>query len=75
MRGLAKVMEQCLLAACAQNMKKIALLLARLLRPLKAAMRGYERREQAHHAKQKFGGAQLPGPAYRFALRQEKTPV
>lgn len=67
MRGLAKVMEQCLLAACAQNMKKIALLLARLLRLLKAAMRGYERREQAHHAMQKFGGAQLPGPAYRFA--------
>lgn len=31
MRGLAKVMEQCLMAAAAQNMKKIALLLARLL--------------------------------------------
>lgn len=31
LRGLAKVMEQCLLAATAQNMKKIALLLARLL--------------------------------------------
>lgn len=31
MRGLAKVLEQCLLAATAQNMKKIALLLARLL--------------------------------------------
>jgi hypothetical protein len=60
-------MEQCLLAACAQNMKKIALLLARLLRLLKAAMRGYERREHAHHASQKFGGAQLPGLAYRFA--------
>lgn len=30
LRGLAKVMEQCLLAATAQNMKKIALLLARL---------------------------------------------
>ena len=26
LRGLAKVMEQCLLAAAAQNMKKIALL-------------------------------------------------
>lgn len=67
MRGLAKVMEQCLLAACAQNMKKIALLLARLLQRLNAAMRGYERREQAHHATQKFGSAQLPGLAYRFA--------
>ncbi|WP_226349844.1 IS1182 family transposase, partial [Alcaligenes sp. 13f] len=32
MRGLAKVLEQCLLAATAQNMKKIALLLARFLR-------------------------------------------
>jgi len=32
MRGLNKVMEQCLLAAAAQNMKKIALLLAQLLR-------------------------------------------
>src|SRR5690606_15631752 len=32
MRGLKKVMEQCLLAATAQNMKKIALLLAQLLR-------------------------------------------
>lgn len=31
MRGLAKVREQCLLAAAAQNMKKIALVLARLL--------------------------------------------
>jgi transposase len=31
MRGLHKVMEQCLLAAACQNMKKIALLLARLL--------------------------------------------
>ena len=31
MRGLKKVLEQCLLAAAAQNMKKIALLLARLL--------------------------------------------
>ena len=30
LRGLKKVMEQCLLAAAAQNMKKIALLLARL---------------------------------------------
>lgn len=34
MRGLAKVFEQCLLAAAAQNMKKIALLMARFLRPL-----------------------------------------
>lgn len=34
MRGLSKVLEQCLLAATAQNMKKIALLLARLLRLL-----------------------------------------
>lgn len=32
MRGLSKVFEQCLLAAAAQNMKKIALLLARFLR-------------------------------------------
>jgi len=31
MRGLSKVLEQCLLAATAQNMKKIALLLARFL--------------------------------------------
>ena len=31
LRGLAKIMEQCLLAATAQNMKKIALLLARLV--------------------------------------------
>lgn len=31
LRGLKKVMEQCLLAAAAQNMKKIALLLAQLL--------------------------------------------
>lgn len=30
MRGIKKVLEQCLLAATAQNMKKIALLLARL---------------------------------------------
>ncbi|OAI80137.1 hypothetical protein RSP799_08865, partial [Ralstonia solanacearum] len=30
MRGLRKVAEQCLLAAAAQNIKKIALLLARL---------------------------------------------
>jgi transposase len=37
LRGLAKVMEQCLLAATAQNMKKIALLLARLLAALCAA--------------------------------------
>jgi len=29
MRGLAKVLEQCLLAAACQNMKKIALLVAR----------------------------------------------
>lgn len=34
MRGLSKVLEQCLLAATAQNMKKIALLLARFLRLL-----------------------------------------
>nr|WP_321303078.1 IS1182 family transposase [Alcaligenes faecalis] len=34
MRGLGKVLEQCLLAATAQNMKKIALLLARFLRLL-----------------------------------------
>lgn len=33
LRGLKKVMEQCLLAAAAQNMKKIALLLAQLLAP------------------------------------------
>lgn len=31
LRGLKKVLEQCLLAAAAQNMKKIALLLAQLL--------------------------------------------
>lgn len=36
MRGIAKVREQCLLAAAAQNMKKIALVLARLLKPLSA---------------------------------------
>lgn len=35
MRGLSKVREQCLLAAAAQNMKKIALVLARLLWRLK----------------------------------------
>ena len=28
-RGIAKVQEQCLMSACAQNMKKIALILAR----------------------------------------------
>lgn len=33
MRGLRKVAEQCLLAAAAQNIKKIALLLARLRAP------------------------------------------
>jgi len=32
LRGLSKVKEQCLLAAAAQNMKKIAQILARLLR-------------------------------------------
>jgi transposase len=37
MRGLKRVMEQCLLAAAAQNMKKIALALARLLLRLIAA--------------------------------------
>lgn len=37
MRGLRKVAEQCLLAAAAQNIKKIALLLARL----RACLRGY----------------------------------
>ena len=31
LRGLSKVREQCLLAAAAQNMKKIAQILARLL--------------------------------------------
>lgn len=31
LRGLSKVKEQCLLAAAAQNMKKIAQILARLL--------------------------------------------
>lgn len=36
MRGLAKVLEQWLLAAAAQNMKKIALLLRRLLRFINA---------------------------------------
>lgn len=30
MRGLAKVQQQCLLAAAAQNIKKIALLLSRV---------------------------------------------
>jgi len=30
MRGLAKVQQQCLLAAAAQNIKKIALLLSRM---------------------------------------------
>jgi hypothetical protein len=36
LRGLKKVMEQCLLAPTAQNMKKIALLLAQLLASLYA---------------------------------------
>jgi len=39
LRGLKKVMEQCLLAATAQNMKKIALLLARLLASFYGAAR------------------------------------
>ncbi|WP_322107407.1 transposase, partial [Paraburkholderia sp. J41] len=39
MRGLKRVMEQCLLGAAAQNMKKIALALARLLLHLMAAVR------------------------------------
>jgi len=39
LRGLKKVMEQCLLAATAQNMKKIALLLARLLASFYSAAR------------------------------------
>ncbi|SFB16442.1 Transposase DDE domain-containing protein, partial [Collimonas sp. OK607] len=34
MRGLRKLAEQCLLGAACQNMKKIALLLARLLASL-----------------------------------------
>jgi hypothetical protein len=41
MRGLSKVLEQCLMAATAQNMKKIALLLARFLRLLAALYRPY----------------------------------
>ena len=54
MRGLAKVQQQCLLAAAAQNIKKIALLLSRmgpntspsLLLPLLSAYRGLLRRYQ-----------------------------
>ncbi|MBV6305394.1 IS1182 family transposase [Candidimonas humi] len=41
MRGLSKVLEQCLMAATAQNMKKIALLLARFLRLLTALCHPY----------------------------------
>lgn len=41
LRGLKKVMEQCLLAAAAQNMKKIALLLAQLLTSFYAATGPY----------------------------------
>lgn len=40
-RGLRKVSGQCLLAAACQNMKKIALILARFLRSLDALARGY----------------------------------
>lgn len=75
MRGLAKVMEQCLLAACAQNMKKIALLLARLLQLLKAAMSSYEHRGRAERASQKFCVRWAPAAGYRLAYWQEKTPV
>lgn len=42
MRGLNKVMEQCLLAAAAQNMKKIALLLAQLLRSFYGLTASYQ---------------------------------
>ena len=41
MRGIAKVREQCLLAAAVQNMKKIALVLARLLTRLFAPSAHY----------------------------------
>jgi len=44
LRGLKKVMEQCLLAATAQNMKKIALLLARLLASFDCATASQTRR-------------------------------
>lgn len=40
-RGLRKVSGQCLLAAACQNMKKIALILARFLRCLSDLARGY----------------------------------
>ena len=39
--GLRKVSGQCLLVAACQNMKKIALILARFLRFLDALARGY----------------------------------
>ncbi len=42
LRGLKKVMEQCLLAAAAQNMKKIALLLARFLASFNVLARLYQ---------------------------------
>jgi transposase len=64
MRGLRKVAEQCLLAAAAQNIKKIALVLARL----RALLRGLSRphawlqrligRLPAHRAR----SASRPGP-------------
>ena len=56
MRGLRKLAEQCLLAAAAQNIKKIALLLARLRRLLlhprlaKACIRRWSGRRQEQQA-------------------------
>lgn len=44
LRGLSKVREQCLLAAVAQNMKKIAQILARLLWLKSLGMTGLKRR-------------------------------
>ncbi|MEJ5153604.1 IS1182 family transposase [Comamonas sp. MYb396] len=67
MRGLSKVTEQCLLAACAQNMKKIALLLARLLQLFKAARSGWEQRKQAQCASQKFYRRWVSRSAHRLA--------
>ncbi len=67
MRGLAKVMEQCLLAACAQNMKKIALLLARLLRLVSATMKSHEYRWWSWSASKMLCARWAPRPAYRLA--------
>ncbi|WP_241956433.1 transposase, partial [Marinobacter maroccanus] len=46
LRGLSKVREQCLLAAAAQNMKKIAQILARLLGLKSLGIPGLQRQIQ-----------------------------